>query len=332
MNFRSLFVLLALGALLASCAPAQPSPATGTSQAPEGEPIYLAIIWHQHQPVYYKDPETGLYVRPWVRVHAAKDYLDMAATLAQYPQIHATFNITPSLIRQLDDFEAGAKDLYWAMAEIPAGELTGEEKQFILDRFFDTNREIISRFPRYQELLALRDGSDDPLRAYGEQDFRDLQVLFNLAWTDPDWLAQEPLAGLVAKGEKFSEADKEVVFDVHLRIIGEAIPLHRLLQEAGQIEVTMTPFAHPILPLLVTTQLAREALPELELPSETFIYGQDAAAQIELGVQLYEDHFGVLPRGMWPAEGSVAQEIVTMVSQAGIQWIASDEGVLAKSL
>ena len=131
MNFRSLFVLLALGALLASCAPAQPSPATGTSQAPEGEPIYLAIIWHQHQPVYYKDPETGLYVRPWVRVHAAKDYLDMAATLAQYPQIHATFNITPSLIRQLDDFEAGAKDLYWAMAEIPAGELTGEEKQFI---------------------------------------------------------------------------------------------------------------------------------------------------------------------------------------------------------
>ena len=332
MNFRSLFVLLALGALLASCAPAQPSPATGTSQAPEGEPIYLAIIWHQHQPVYYKDPETGLYVRPWVRVHAAKDYLDMAATLAQYPQIHATFNITPSLIRQLDDFEAGAKDLYWAMTEIPADELTGDEKQFILDRFFDTNREIISRFPRYQELLALRDGSDDPLGAYGEQDFRDLQVWFNLAWTDPDWLTQEPLAALVAKGVGFSEADKEIVFAEHLRIIGEVIPEHRKLQEAGQIEVTMTPFAHPILPLLVTTQLAREALPELELPSETFIYGQDAAAQIELGVQLYEDHFGVLPRGMWPAEGSVAQEIVTMVSQAGIQWIASDEGVLAKSL
>jgi len=115
-------------------------------------------------------------------------------------------------------------------------------------------------------------------------------------------------------------------------LLAEVIPLHRRLQETGQIEVTMTPFAHPILPLLVTTQLAREALPELELPGEPFVYGQDATAQVALGVQFYEEHFGVAPRGMWPAEGSVAQEIVTMVSQAGIQWMASDEGVLASSL
>ncbi|MCL5428819.1 MAG: glycoside hydrolase [Chloroflexi bacterium] len=333
MKLHNLVAGVILLSFIVACAPASPSvDATEVSPAPEGEPIYLAIIWHQHQPVYYKDPETGLYVRPWVRVHAAKDYLDMAAMLEEYPQIHATFNITPSLIRQLDDFEAGAKDLYWAMAEVPADELTSEEKQFILDRFFDTNREIISRFPRYQELLALRDGNNDPVSAYSVQDFRDLQVLFNLAWTDPDWLAQEPLASLVAKGEGFNEGDKGIVFAEHLRIISEVIPLHRRLQKAGLIEVTMTPFAHPILPLLVTTQLAREALPELELPGEPFVYGQDATAQVELGLQFYEDHFGVPPRGMWPAEGSVAQEIVTMVSQAGLQWIASDEGVLAKSL
>lgn len=331
--FRKRIAWVVLVAFLAACQPAPTTPTNAeASQAPEGEPIYLAIIWHQHQPVYYKDPQTGLYVRPWVRVHAAKDYLDMAAMLEQYPDIHATFNITPSLIRQLDDYQAGAKDLYWVMAEIPADELTDEQKQFLLDRFFDINREIIGRFPRYQELLALRDGSEDAVNAYSEQDYRDLQVLFNLAWTDPDWLAQEPLASLVAKVEGFSESDKEIVFAEHLRIIGEVIPEHRKLQEAGQIEITMTPFAHPILPLLVTTQLAREALPELELPSEPFIYGQDATAQVELGVQFYEDHFGVPPRGMWPAEGSVAQEIVTMVSQAGLRWIASDEGVLAKSL
>lgn len=296
------------------------------------EPIYLSIIWHQHQPVYYKDPETNVYVRPWVRVHAAKDYVDMAAMLEQYPDIHATFNLTPSLIRQLDDLAAGAKDLYWVHTEIPADELTDEQKQFILERFFDTNRKIIERFPRYQELLVKRDAAEDPLTAFDEADFRDLQLLFNLAWTDPDWLAEEPLAALVAKGSGFSEEDKAVVLGEHLRLIAEVIPVHRALQDAGQIEVTMTPFAHPILPLLVSTNLATEALPGIELPENTFQYGGDAQRQVELGVQLYEDHFGRPPQGMWPAEGSVAQEIVSMVATNGIRWMATDEGVLANSL
>ncbi|MDX1416058.1 MAG: glucodextranase DOMON-like domain-containing protein, partial [Candidatus Promineifilaceae bacterium] len=296
------------------------------------EPIYLSIIWHQHQPVYFKDPESNTYIRPWVRVHATKDYVDMAAILDQYPDIHATFNLTPSLIRQLDDLSAGAKDLYWTLAEIPAEDLTDEQKQFILDRFFDTNRKMVARFPRYQELLEKRDGSEDARAEFTVEDFRDLQILFNLAWVDPDWLAQEPLAELVAKGENFAETDKEVLFAEHQRLIEEVLPVHKRLQDTGQIEVTTTPFAHPILPLLVDTNLAREALPDIELPETRFVYGQDAVAQVELGVQLYEEHFERPPRGMWPAEGSVAQEIVTMVSQNGLQWMASDEGVLANSL
>ncbi|HET90754.1 MAG TPA: glycoside hydrolase, partial [Chloroflexi bacterium] len=162
--------------------------------------------------------------------------------------------------------------------------------------------------------------------------YRDLQVLFNLGWTDPDFLAQEPLASLVARGRDFSEADKAIVLDEHLRILQEVIPLHREMQESGQIEVTMTPFAHPILPLLVDTNLAKVALPSAELPVPPFRYGQDAVAQVERGVAMYRDHFGADPRGMWPAEGAVAQVIVNMVGRAGIRWIASDEGVLAKSL
>ncbi len=291
--------------------------------------LYVAIIWHQHQPVYFKDPETELYQRPWVRVHATKDYVDMAAILQDYPDIRATFNLTPSLIRQLDDLSAGAKDLYWATAEIPAAELTDEDKQFLLDRFFDTNEEIVSRFPRYVELAGMR--GEDAVDTWAEQDFRDLQVLFNLAWTDPDWLAQEPLAALVAKSEGFSEEDKAVLFAEHLRLVQEVIPLHAAMQQAGQIEVTMTPFAHPILPLLVDSDLARVALPEAELPGR-FTYGQDAAAQVELGVEFYEEHFGQPPRGMWPAEGSVAQQVVTMIARAGLRWIATDEDVLASSL
>lgn len=345
MNGTRVFILLILlmSVLLSACATAQPVVVTPTEELgtevaeptqtlPEEQPIYLAIIWHQHQPVYFKDPETGIYSRPWVRVHAAKDYVDMAAILKLYPDIHVTFNLTPSLIRQIDDFVAGAKDLYWVLTEIPANELTEDQKQFVLERFFDTNRKVIRRFPRYQELLRKRDTSDNPLEEFTTQDYLDLQVLFNLAWTDPDWLAQEPLAGLVVKGKDFNEEDKQIVLAEHVRLIQQVIPIHRELQDAGQIEVTMTPFAHPILPLLVTTDLAREALPDVELPRERFVYGQDAAAQIALGVQLYEAHFGRPPRGMWPAEGSVAQEIVTLVAQNGIQWMASDEGVLANSL
>ena len=296
------------------------------------DPIYLAIVWHQHQPVYFQDPETGVFARPWVRLHAAKDYVDMAAILRDYPDVKATFNLTPSLLRQLEAIGAGATDLAWEHTLVPAEELTDEQKQFILDRFFDTNRRIVARFPRYQELLDLRDNSDDPLSAYSADDFRDLQLLFNLAWTDPDWLAEEPLAALVEKGEGFSEEDKVIVLDEHLRLVNEVIPLHRELQDAGQIEITTTPFAHPILPLLVNSDLALNALPDATLPSPAFTWGQDAVAQVELGVAFYTERFGQAPRGMWPSEGSVAEEMIGMVATSGIQWMASDESVLAQSL
>ncbi len=106
-------MLMVTAMLLAACG--------GDKKTDAGDqPIYLAIIWHQHQPVYFKDPDTGIYAKPWVRMHATKDYVDMAAMLKDYPEIHATFNLTPSLIRQLDDLQAGAKDLYWVTAEVPA--------------------------------------------------------------------------------------------------------------------------------------------------------------------------------------------------------------------
>jgi alpha-amylase/alpha-mannosidase (GH57 family) len=357
----SLLAVLLVLTLLAGCGPA-PSPtsiptavpptvpeATAVPTAPQAtaEPtappeaagkLYVALVWHQHQPFYYKDPTTGLYAKPWVRLHAAKDYVDMAATVEKYPKIHVTFNLTPSLLRQLGDFASGARDVYWAMTEVPAEQLTADQKLFILQRFFDINRKIIARFPRFQELLTLRgtDLSDAGLQAtaanWTAQDFRDLQVLFNLGWVDPDWLAQEPLAGLVQKGQGYAEEDKATVLDEHLRLIQEVVPLHKRLQDAGQIEVITTPYAHPILPLLVDTDMAKQARPDIKLPSEKFFYKQDAVAQVQKGVELYQELFGRAPRGMWPAEGSVAQRVVGIFGDAGIQWIASDEGVLAYSL
>ncbi|MFN2227089.1 MAG: hypothetical protein ACK2UY_12290, partial [Anaerolineae bacterium] len=284
-----LYVLLILALLLAGCGETPtpeptdtPVPATATptavSEAPAdeptaelpaelppdvGEPIYLAIIWHQHQPLYFKDPETGVYQKPWVRLHAAKDYVDMAAILEDHPGIQATFNLTPSLLRQLNDLAAGAQDLYQVHTEIPAAELTAEQKEFIRSRFFDINPKIIARFPRFQEIADNRDNSD----GWDTQTWLDLQVLFNLGWTDPDWLAQEPLAGLVDKGRDFAEEDKATVLQEHARLVEEVIPLHKRLQDEGRIEVTMTPFFHPILPLLLDSDLAAVAVPDIELPA-----------------------------------------------------------------
>jgi len=359
-RFRCLPVLLILSTLLATCTPAAPTPTpfpptatalpptptvvppTPTRAAPTPtkqaeRPLYLSIIWHQHQPLYYKDPKTGIYSRPWLRMHAVKDYYDMAATVAKYPKVHVTFNLTPTLIRQLDDLANGAKDKYWVLAEKPADKLTEEDKRFILRHFFDANWDhVIGRFPQYKALLDKRghDASEatinKALKTFTTQDYRDLQVWFNLAWMDPDILAQEPFKSLTQK-EHFTEADKAPIFAEHLKLIKAVIPEHKKLQDAGQIEVTMTPYAHPILPLLYDTNLAKIAMPDVKLPHR-FSYPNDAIAQIRKGVQLYEAHFGRAPRGMWPAEGAVAQQIVKMVADAKIQWMASDEEVLAKSL
>ena len=307
------------------------------SSEPEPDVLYLNLIWHQHQPLYYADSK-GVITRPWVRVHGTKDYYDMAATVAKYPDVHVTFNLTPVLINQIDDFVFnGAKDRYWVLSEKPANHLTDEEKEFILTRFFDANWDHMIRIhPGYARLLEKRGGvsTEDiaaAMKSFTNQDFLDLQIWFNLAWMDPDLLAAEPLKQLVEKNQNFIESDKAILFQEVKQIMAEIIPLHRELQEAGQIEVITSPLAHPILPLLYDTNLALTGNPGADMP-DRFQYVQDAIAQLELGRQIYIDHFGKEPLGLWPSEGAVAPEIVPLVSNTGYHWMASGEQVLANSL
>lgn len=341
-TFISLFLLVVFITACAAPAPSQTAPTSTPTSAPLSSPapaadvLYLNLMWHQHQPLYYKDAN-GVYTRPWVRVHATKDYYDMAATVAQYPSVHVTFNLTPVLIRQLDDFVNGAKDVYWVLSEKPAAELTREEKEFILRRFFDANWDhVIRRFPGYAALLEKRGGTDDEaiaraLDTFSEQDYRDLQIWFNLAWIDPDELAREPLKSLVQKDHGFVEEDKATIFGEVRRILAQVIAIHKELQDRGQIEITTTPYAHPILPLIYDTNLALVGNPGAEMP-ERFSYPNDAIAHLKRSVEVYEAHFGRKPLGLWPGEGAVAQEIVPLVARAGYQWMATGEPVLAQSL
>jgi alpha-amylase/alpha-mannosidase (GH57 family) len=310
--------------------PTTAAPTTTTTTVPPVEPddrLNLVLMWHQHQPLYPQDPD-GFVTRPWVRMHATKDYYDMAALVADYPDVHVTFNLTPVLMRQIEDLTNGTKDIYWAMTEVPAAELTDEQRTFIIDRFFDTNAQIVARFPRYQELIDKRDRPT----SFSTSDIRDLQLLFNLAWTDPSFLEQEPLAGLVAKGRDFAEEDKAVVLAEHERIIAGILPLHRDLWESGQIEVTTTPLAHPILPLIADTNLATVGDPTGLLPANRYRKPTDALDQVALGLDEAERLLGRRPVGMWPGEGSVAQDIMGMFSSNGVRWVATGEDVLAKTL
>ncbi|MHB8421052.1 MAG: glycoside hydrolase family 57 protein [Myxococcales bacterium] len=299
----------------------------------------LALIWHMHQPVYL-DPATGEAVLPWVRLHAARAYYDMARVLEEHPGARVHVNLVPALLDQLEAAAAGrVRDRFLELSLRPAGDLTQPERETILRFFFQIDWETqIRPLSRYWELLQLR-GQDlarvDLARVAREataQDLRDVQVLFNLAWTGFALREEEPaLRALIEKGRGFDEGDKRTVVAAHEKAVAAVVPLYRRLQERGQIELTATPHYHPILPLLLDTESAREGLPGYPMPTRLTL-PEDAREQVRRARESHERRFGRPPTGMWPAEGSVSPAAAALFAEQRIGWIASDEGVLFRSL
>lgn len=283
-----------------------------------------------HQP-YYKNILTGESPLPWVRLHGTKDYLDMVEMLDNFPAIHQTFNIVPSLIEQVEDYTNNrVKDTFLELSYKKAETLTEDEKGFLLKNFFSINKErVVSLFPRYYELYFKRQKSLN----FNTQDYLDLQVLFNLAWIDPLFRHKyEALNSIVRKGRFFSEEEKRVLLDTQLLILKGIIPGYKKAAQRGQVEFSVTPYYHPILPLLATTNSAKEANLRSRLPQEEFKYLQDAKEHIESAVKFYADRFGAKPCGMWPSEESVSEKILPCIIESGINWIVTDEAILFRSL
>jgi len=292
--------------------------------------LYLAFIFHMHQP-YYKDLLTQETEIPWVRLHGIKDYLDMVQILDKYPSLHQTFNLVPCLIEQIEDYtQRTVKDKYLELSYKPTLELTEKEKAFLLDKFFSIDtRNCIAVHPRYYELYFKKQTKKE----FTNQDYLDLQVWFNLAWTDPSFRNNIPeLKNIVAKGRFFSEEEKHIVLDKQLIILEETIPAYKKAILTGQIEVSVSPYYHPILPLLYNTSLGKEANPKTTLPNLQFKYPQDAKEQIDAAVTFYKDRFGKAPLGMWPSEESVCEHILNFFIASGLNWIVTDEAILFKSL
>jgi alpha-amylase/alpha-mannosidase (GH57 family) len=299
----------------------------------------VAFLWHMHQP-YYEDLVTHEHILPWVRLHGLKDYFGMIALVREFPAVRMTFNLVPSLLVQLEAFAANrARDRYLDVGMKPAAELTPEDAAFIVQNFFHAQRQrMIEPYPRYRELLARRgaaapSGIYTAARRFSVEDLRDLQVWQKLAWIDPLYLEGDPrVRALVAKDRDFSEEDKDVLRGIELELLNAVIPAYREASARGQVELSTSPFYHPILPLLCDTEIYKRTHPDAGTPRNRFVHPEDAREQLDRAVACHERLFGVRPLGVWPSEGSVSDAMVPLVDAAGFRWMATDEMILARTL
>lgn len=303
-------------------------------------PLYVAFIWHQHQPLYKgsdsSNSSSQQYRLPWVRLHGTKDYLDLVLLLERYPKLHQTVNLVPSLILQLEDYIAGtAFDPYLTVCLTPDEKITREQHEFIIEHFFDANHHtLIDPHPRYAELYEQRQdkGRAWCLDNWEAQEYSDLLAWHNLAWIDPLFWDDPEIADWLKRGRNFNLSDRQRIYSKQRQILSRIVPQHRKMQQRGQLEVTTTPYTHPILPLLADTNSGRVAVPNMELPLHRFQWAEDIPRHLQKAWDMYEDRFGTAPRGLWPSEQSVSPQMLPHVAKQGFKWLCSDEAVLGWTL
>ncbi|HUI84552.1 MAG TPA: glycoside hydrolase family 57 protein [Candidatus Binatia bacterium] len=299
--------------------------------------IRLVLLWHMHQP-FYKDMVTGEYRLPWVRLHALKDYYGMVKLLDEFPRVHQNFNLVPSLVAQVQDYASGqAHDPFLELVSKPPAELTAMDRRFALRYLFQANPvNMIGRYPRYRELWeryrATCDRPEGPEPYFVTRDYADLQVLSQLAWFDEFLLLDPDVNTLVQKGEDFTPDDQRLVIAKEREFLATVLPAYASAAQGGSIELSATPYYHPILPLICDTNAGADSRPGLPLPTRRFKHPEDATLQIRRALDSHEALFAVRPKGLWPSEGSVSEETLKLAAREGIEWMATDEGVLGRSL
>ncbi|MFH1830730.1 MAG: glycoside hydrolase family 57 protein [Pseudomonadota bacterium] len=299
----------------------------------------IAFLWHMHQP-YYRDMVTGESSMPWVRLHGTHSYFDMLRLYRKFPNVKGTINFVPSLIEQLLAYtEEGKSDAFLDHTLVPATELTIQQKVFLLRHFFMANTERkIEPYGPYQKLRArLGQGGanidyNQAVRFFSTQEYLNLQVYYNLIWFGFASREEIPeLTEMLSYGGHFTEDQKLFVVDTQRKVLGNLLKEISAACESENVEICTTPFFHPMLPLLIDTDIAKRANPKTKLPPR-FRAPEIARAQVKRALDAMERWTGRRPKGMWPAEGGVSPEIIPLLHDAGVKWIASDERVLELSL
>ena len=293
-------------------------------------PTKVVFVWHMHQPCY-KHPFKPYYILPWVRLHGVKDYYGMAKTVEKFESTRVVFNFSGILLEQLLDYtQNNAQDYYSILTLKNPAQFTEEERRFVLERFFSINFDrYIRPHARYLQLHTKR---LSPKFSFNVQDFRDLQAIFNLCWFHPYSLKKDKtLYALFNKKKNYTEADKKIIIDKQYDILREIFPLYQRLAAEKKIEITLTPHHHPIMPLIYDTDVLKE-MPYLKKPNTRFYAPQDCRWHLAQAKEFYKKAFNASARGSWPSEGSVSEPVLSIYNEEAFNWVATDEGILFKTL
>lgn len=305
----------------------------------------LVFLWHMHQPDY-RDRTTREFIMPWTCLHALKDYTDMAGHLERHPQIHAVVNFVPVLLDQIDDYVAqfGTGELRDPLLRLLAAPdldaLAAGERRYLLEACFRCHHDtMLAPFPRYRRLhdlheLLVREG-ESALSYLSGAYLADLVTWYHLAWTGESERRREPLlAELMAKGEGYTLDDRRRLLALIGDTLAGLVPRYRALQARGQVELSTTPYSHPLAPLLLDFQSARESLPEAPLPlAALYPGGRDRVrTHLDMARHSHTERFGQPPVGMWPAEGGLSTAFAQLAAAADCRWMASGENLLRHSL
>jgi len=310
--------------------------------------LRVVLCWHMHQPQYC-DRISGEYKLPWSYLHAIKDYVDMAAHLEAVPAAKAVVNFAPVLLEQLNDYSdqvsgflsdhKAIRDPLLAALVDPVLPAHPEQRLDLINNCLRINRErVVARFPAYQRLTELAEpflSNCTDLLYVSDQLLSDLLFWYHLGWMGETVRRSDlRVQRWQEQGNNFSLHDRRELLGLIGELLSGVIDRYAELADRGQVELSVTPYAHPIMPLMMEIQSAREAMPDTELPELEFYQGGEARVRWHLdeGIKVFEQYFGRKPAGCWPSEGSVSSSTLDVLEECGFSWAASGESVLRNSL
>ncbi|HKT71574.1 MAG TPA: glycoside hydrolase family 57 protein [Steroidobacteraceae bacterium] len=307
----------------------------------------VVLLWHMHQP-QYRDALTGQYVLPWTYLHAIKDYTDMAAHLESVPGARAVVNFTPVLIEQLEEIGARVSEHLRSGTALPDPVLgllgpeavpqePAERLELMRACLRAQRKQMIERFGPYLELATIAEtlATQERVRYASDQLIHDLAVWYHLAWLGETVRRFDPLvAALTQQGRDFLPTQRRQLLTLLGELLSSVVPRFRKLAERGQCELSITPYGHPILPLLIDFEAGPESLPGMQRPHHGRYQGGEARASwhLEWGLKIFTDAFGVRPVGCWPSEGAISMRTLKLLDGFGFKWAASSSGVLSGCL
>ncbi len=292
--------------------------------------MYVSFLWHMHQP-FYKDIFKKGYLMPWTFLHGIKDYYDMVEILNEFDNIKVTFNFVPSLLEQIADYnENPFQDYFLKTLKKEVASLTDDEKNSLIRQLYCINyNKMVVPYKRFRKLYNKK---EDNNYRFTNEELLDLEVLYLIGWSgyyvkEKSQLIKE----LIEKGQYFSEEDKNNLLEELFKFFKEIIPKYREKINEGKIEISTSPYYHPILPLLDNMEIAKVAMQNVRIPYLQNSFKDDAFEQIKLGMEKCREIFEINCNGMWPSEGSVSEGVVDLIKDNNIKWIATDEDILFHS-